>query len=90
MVHSSPGQKKKLSLLVLESDHGKWSYSTGNPLGWERKEYGFGIPCRYPKAIGKYGFGQGMSVPYYPNIGGIAWYLLIGTKQILIYEYKSQ
>ena len=43
-------------------------------LGWERKEYGFDIPCRYPEAIGKYGFGAGMRVPYYLNIGGIAWY----------------
>ena len=29
---------------------------------WERNEYGFGIPCRYPEAIGKYGFGPGLSV----------------------------
>ena len=44
-------------------------------LGWERKEYGFCIPCRYPKAIGKYGFGAGMSVPNNPGIRGIAWYM---------------
>ena len=42
--------------------------------GWERKEYGFAIPCRYLKAIGKYGFTAGMSVPNYPSIRGIAWY----------------
>ena len=42
--------------------------------GWERKEYGFGIPCRYLKAIGKYGFTAGRSVPNYPSIRGIAWY----------------
>ena len=42
--------------------------------GWERKEYGFGIPCQYAKANGKYGFPAGMSVPNYPSIRGIAWY----------------
>ena len=36
--------------------------NTGSLVGWERNEYGFGIPCRYPKAIGKYGFGPGLSV----------------------------
>ena len=49
-------------------------WNTGSLVGWERNEYGFGIPCRYPKAIGKYGFGPGMSVPNYPSIRGIAWY----------------
>ena len=39
-----------------------------------RRVRGFGIPCRYPKAIGKYGFGAGMSVPNNPRFGGIAWY----------------
>ena len=37
-----------------------------------RKEYGFGIPCRYAKATGKYVFGAGMREAYCPNIGGIA------------------
>ena len=41
---------------------------------WERNEYGFGILCRYAKAIGKYGFPAGMSVPNNPCIRGIAWY----------------
>ena len=41
---------------------------------WERNEYGFGIPCRYAKAIGKYGITAGMSVPNNPGIRGIAWY----------------
>ena len=48
--------------------------NTVSLVGWERKEYGFGIPCRYPKAIGKYGFGAGMSVQKNPGIRGIAWY----------------
>ena len=51
---------------------------TDSLVRWERKEYGFGIPCRYPKPIGKYGITAGMSVPNNPRFGGIAWY---GTQQ---------
>ena len=50
---------------------------TGSLVWWARKEYGFGIPCRYPKAIGKYGITAGMSVPNNPRIRGIAWYSCI-------------
>ena len=47
----------------------------------ERKEYGFGIPCRYAKAIGKYEITAGMSVPNNPGIRGIAWYAAISITQ---------
>ena len=55
---------------------------TGSLVWWARKEYGFCIPCRYPKAIGKYGFPAGMSVQNNPGIRGIAWYP--GTRVLLI------
>ena len=43
---------------------------TGSLVWWVRRQYGFGIPCRYPKPIGKYGITVGMSV-YTPNNPGI-------------------
>ena len=51
----------------------------GSLVWWVRRQYGFGILCRYPKAIGKYGITAGMSVPNNPRFGGIACYGLPGT-----------
>ena len=79
-------------MLLKNTIKGFWAYwrptTVGSPTSeeilplWERNEYGFGIPCRYAKAIGKYGITAGMSVPNNPGIRGIAWY--ISGQQIVV------